>query len=525
MPFMMFQKKKRPSGRKITSDSRPVTKSRTQDWSSEKFFDWSMQILYASPMNPTDWQKFIGRVSSMSKTLLPSFVFLCLLVSVIHASSKDKPISVELTPNWNRSRIEMLLSEIPNRKYQAISFLSRVAGTDFKSDRIVSVEIKNADGNWFAARRASPFVFIVPDEITSMRIIVEIPAPEDVFRRPFVSWMDGGNGAFVLADLVPIEFEGAVSVRLPGRDSHQIFPNIESGFVGIFGTARGGTRRNGIAIRRVGDWKISDDEIETVVKEVVADYSQRFGGLEGGEIELVLIRASEAPGKWTARTVGSTIIISSSGMPFETQEMQRLHEQMRHELFHLWIPNSLELKGDYATFYEGFALYQSLKSGVATGRIRFVDFLSTLSAALRISEKIDSRPAIGDQWRDDRESLYAAGIVSAFATDVSLISASGGRRSSDSFIREFITRYKGSREDARIVIREYFSRNADLNRIGIGDDLMLRRDSISDILLKAGLRRDGGSLDVVSNPSSGQKRVLKVLGYNAKAKLIQMPIR
>lgn len=476
-------------------------------------------------MNPTDGQKFIGRVSSMSKTLLTSFIFAYLLVSGVHAYSNKKSISVDLIPDWQGARVELILSDIPDNDLKAISFPSRIAGFDLKSDRIISVELRSGDGGWLTARRASPFVFIVPDGITHLRISIDVSAPEDPFARPFVSWMDGGNGLFILADLVPIELEGPVSVKSPYAVSHASYPNIESAVISLLGREAPRARRDGISIARIGDWNVANEEIFAVLDEIVSDYSRRFGNLKNREIDVVLIRAVGVPGRWSARTVGSSVILSSSGMPFQSQEVQRLHEQMRHELFHLWIPNSLELKGDYATFYEGFALYQSLKSGVAIGRIRFVDFLSTLSAAIRISERVDLRIADGGQWRDDRESLYAAGLVSAFATDVSLITTSGGRQSSDSFIREFLVNNQGLRAESQKAIRDHFAKHSVLQTIGVGDDLMIRRDSLASILSKAGLQRSEGSLAVISDPSGSQKKVLELLGYNARARLVQMPTR
>ena len=47
------------------------------------------------------------------------------------------------------------------------------------------------------------------------------------------------------------------------------------------------------------------------------------------------------------------------------------------------IPNDVNLSGNYDWFYEGFALYQSLKLAVGLNRIRFEDFLDTLHSVRR----------------------------------------------------------------------------------------------------------------------------------------------
>ena len=52
---------------------------------------------------------------------------------------------------------------------------------------------------------------------------------------------------------------------------------------------------------------------------------------------------------------------------------------MSHELFHLWVPNSLQLAGDYDWFFEGFTLYQALRTDLRLGLISFNDYLETIA--------------------------------------------------------------------------------------------------------------------------------------------------
>jgi predicted metalloprotease with PDZ domain len=130
-------------------------------------------------------------------------------------------------------------------------------------------------------------------------------------------------------------------------------------------------------------WLFSDEEAERMVSEVYKEYTKLFrqDPLSGARISLAKFPRDVKPGDWEAETRANNVTIISSDMPFKTQSLQRLHEQLRHELFHLWIPNGVNLTGNYDWFYEGFALYQSLKLAVALNRIRFEDFLDTLSRA------------------------------------------------------------------------------------------------------------------------------------------------
>ena len=53
------------------------------------------------------------------------------------------------------------------------------------------------------------------------------------------------------------------------------------------------------------------------------------------------------------------------------QRLNRLGILLSHELFHLWVPNSLSLDGDYDWFFEGFTLYLALLTDVRLGLISF----------------------------------------------------------------------------------------------------------------------------------------------------------
>lgn len=79
----------------------------------------------------------------------------------------------------------------------------------------------------------------------------------------------------------------------------------------------------------------------------------------------------ESAVQWKAETRGATVLIASSEVTFKDRSYRRTHEQMRHEIFHLWFHNAVNLTGDCAWFHEGSALYESLKLGILTGQITF----------------------------------------------------------------------------------------------------------------------------------------------------------
>ena len=117
---------------------------------------------------------------------------------------------------------------------------------------------------------------------------------------------------------------------------------------------------------------------------------------------------------------------------FESQLRQKFQEQLRHELFHLWMPNNLALDGNYSWFYEGFAQYSALKIGVELNQISFGDFLNTLeqsyNLANRRTQPISLIEASKNRWLGENSSVYAKGLAIAFLFDVALLKQSSGRR-------------------------------------------------------------------------------------------------
>ena len=211
-------------------------------------------------------------------------------------------------------------------------------------------------------------------------------------------------------------------------------------------------------------------------------------------------------------------------MNFKTKSLQRLHEQLRHEIFHFWLPNGVNLAGNYDWFYEGFALYASLKLAVAMNRIRFEDFLDTLARAHSIdslqSQRVSLIEASKNRWNGANTQVYARGMLVAFLADIALLQKSKGKNSLAEILREiyqkhgFVTpRVEGNtailnifenRAELRAVIEKYVKGAAniawqtDLEAIGIES---ATENFTTKLKVKAGL-------------SGRQKDLLDELGYN-----------
>jgi len=270
-----------------------------------------------------------------------------------------------------------------------------------------------------------------------------------------------------------------------------------------------------------GDWKFSDEQAAGFVNEIYAKYTRLFGSSPPNKnyVYILPFPTAVSPGNWEADTRGGTVTILSSDMPFQTQSVQRLHEQLRHEIFHLWMPNAVRLKGNYDWFYEGFALYESLKLGVELNRLRFDDMLDTLGRAMTFDAAFtDSRSLIAasnSRVPGEDTRLYARGMLIAFLTDLKMIARSHGKQDVADLLHSIFERYKDAKNE---------SEGNEAVLAAIGDNEIRRYVEtggpiIWDVALKsAGIEKvtekGSVSLKATLKPNGSQKKFLDKLGYN-----------
>jgi predicted metalloprotease with PDZ domain len=278
-------------------------------------------------------------------------------------------------------------------------------------------------------------------------------------------------------------------------------------------------------------WLFSDEEAERMVSEVYKEYTKLFrqDPLSGARISLAKFPRDVKPGDWEAETRGNNVTIISSDMPFKTQSLQRLHEQLRHELFHLWIPNGVNLTGNYDWFYEGFALYQSLKLAVALNRIRFEDFLDTLSRAHTIdnaqSQRISLIQASTNRFGGSNTQVYARGMLVAFLTDLTMLERSKGKRSVEDLLKDLYVKHRKPTEptDGNRAVTEMLKTRADAGSIVEKYIAGAQKIDWTNELGAVGIEdSDPGpltSLRVKEKLNGGQKAILDKLGYNNWRKL------
>jgi predicted metalloprotease with PDZ domain len=229
---------------------------------------------------------------------------------------------------------------------------------------------------------------------------------------------------------------------------------------------------------------------------------------------------------------GANITIFSAEMPFKTQSVQRLHEQLRHEIFHLWMPNNLNLSGNYDWFYEGFALYQSLRTGVAVNRLRFEDFLDTLARAHSIdtlqTQRVSLVEASKNRWNGANTQIYARGMLVAFLCDIAVLDKSKGKNSLSDILRQIYQKhsYPNARSEGNTAVLSVLRERAELRPIVEkyvdGTENIVWKTDLGAVGIESAEENFQTKLKVTAKPNGRQKDLLNELGYNNWRKLSEI---
>lgn len=453
-------------------------------------------------------------MSKACRSILVYFTGL-LLFLLAFGAVRAQDIEVTVRPDSDRSLVHIQWRERPMRDERSpLTFLSSYAGIGLPNERIVNVR---RDRDWWSYD-------------------VDLTPPKARTAGAHISWLTTEGGILMLGDLLPQPTSGrSVHIMLNRGDDLEYevmaFANAANAvlILGknwkqeqiVTGTAMLGTQL-------LGQWQFGDADFGSLAAEIFGHQAGTFGSLPAGkhyQIALAKLPAV-ANGVWEGDTRGTNVTIVSSDMPFKSQSLQRLHEQLRHEMFHLWIPEGVNLTGNYDWFYEGFALYQSLKLGVAVNRLRFDDYLDSLSQAYAIDQRLWGKLSLTDssktRWSGDNNSIiYARGMLVAFLCDLAMLKASKGKRSTDDIVREVYQKHSGKAapQDGTAAVMAIMKQRPEL--APIVDHYVTGKEKLdwTPFLNAAGLDSSGRVLTVTAKPNGRQKKLLDKLGYNNWRKL------
>jgi hypothetical protein len=448
---------------------------------------------------------------------------------------KRLPQAVEIIGRFSDSGIK--------KRGRNLSFLLDYAGVQGLGGRISEVKLFGSDGHIVASRRMIDGEYVASDDYSAFSYKASAE-PTKTSALAHVSWISDDSGILMFGDLFPqFSSESKVSAKVQFDLPTGWEVQSSEAFSGrnVFETNDiehavffvGADWRNHLvegipaSVAITGEREFSDDEAAQSVREIYLEYRKIFGGDPAAKMQIAVAPLSEnsQTGQWYAETRGTTVTIVSADLPFKMQSMQRLHEQLRHEIFHLWVPSGVDLKGNYDWFYEGFALYESLKTGVRLNRIRFDDFLDTLSRAHRYDGAIPPRESLVEasknRWSSGNDRVYARGMLVAFLCDMAMLQRSKGKRSVENLFRDLYTvgRSQSALNDANAVVLKLLNSNREL--VTIVNKYVSGTQPIdwANELGTAGIVSGASGLAIAAKPNGSQRALLDKLGYNNWRKL------
>lgn len=430
-----------------------------------------------------------------------------------------------------------------------ISFLQNIADVADIGRRIENFQAFSKNGNRIEVKKMATGEFQTVEIPNSWRYEVKTEISAKLTDSAHISWLSTDLGVLMLEDLLPqfnkptsakISFELPNDWRITGSETsigEKIYnvKNIEKAIFLIGKIFREKTVRldkNLLNFAFSGEWKFTDDEALEMANSILSEHKSIFKEIPNQKIQIILLpfpQENTNPDRWRAETRGSTVTIISGSLPFKSQAIQRLHEQLRHEIFHLWIPNSLALSGNYDWFYEGFTIYYALRTGVELNQIRFDDFLNTLSQARQLEQfwSEGNSPSLVEasqkRWGSSGNFIYAKGLATAFLCDTILLRESKGKRSLKDIFRQVYQKYRvpNQIQDGNTAILQILKSFPELNFIVHNYIEGKAKIEWQNNLTASGLELNGNQIQVIRNPNGQQKDLLDKLGYNQWRKILQ----
>lgn len=410
----------------------------------------------------------------MSKPILCRFshsfasvVSVIVLTLWLASSATGQPLSVSIQVIPGRAIVEGTCAPETTWSFRdsyagIVGLSSRVEALKLFSSNQEVVVRKVAQGQFSSATPASRFSYQM-----------NIRPPVGIFDSAKVSWVNDERGLLMLRDLLPAFGNGgemsrgqpALRVRLdlptgwraysserqPGSAEFET-DDFDSTVIVVGQNLRATTAAN-LTFITDGQWAFTDGEAVELAARVLKTYRGVFGSMANAKatVGLLPFPPSAPPDKWAAETRGSTVTLLMGKTPSKTGALAQLSTPLTHELFHLWVPNGLNLDGDYDWFYEGFTVYQAARTAVQLDLLTFPEFLTAIGRAYdgylsgADRDRWSLIEASRRRWSVGQPSVYSKSMIIAFLCDLKLRMQSRNKRSLDDVYRKLFSDY-GARQ-------------------------------------------------------------------------------
>ena len=370
-------------------------------------------------------------------------------------------ISLTLLPESQTIRISGELA-VPSTRW---FFRDNYAGLTGLSARIHNLALTDATGGIVKLTTTAVGEFRSEIPATKFAYDVDATPPAIPENAVFASWLYDKTGLLLLGDLLPLSARAnetnspglELSVTLPAGWSvvsseenwspgqYHVIDVVDAVFAVGSGLREGSTHSEGINTRVgiSGAWSFADNDLFALVTNILSEHAKTLDPAVVGHAAVILLPfpVAQPPQRWSSETRGHSVVLLSGRQSSRAAGLAQLGVSLTHELMHLWIPNALKLAGNYDWFYEGFTLYQALRTGMELGIFNFQDYLNAMAKAFdayqaEASRDVSALVSLGEKrWQGSDKLLYNKGMLVAFLYDLNLRVASGGKQSLDSAYR------------------------------------------------------------------------------------------
>jgi predicted metalloprotease with PDZ domain len=374
---------------------------------------------------------------SFSSTLVRSIHTAILLVlsgGFVSTAGQTTPhLTITVVPP-NEIQVEIRTSSPTNRW----SFRNAIAGTIGLGERIENFEALGSSGRDLKVRKLASGEFSADENgvIVKYKIRISVASTSAVAH---VTSLNNAFGLLMLRDLLPQELRDLqLDLKVPERwqvhssidqaadkSYHVNDPHSSVFMIGADLHLRGKRVADvDLQLISIGPMPLSEQKTFQSAAKILEAYVRLTRHKLQSRISIALapLVGHVGSSRWKAETQGSTVVLFVDPRAPVINWQGQMGIIFTHELMHLWVPNSLRLKGDYDWFFEGFTLYTALVTALRQKLITFQEYLATIARVydsyLSYPDNFSLIDASERRWTGNGAAVYDKGMLVAFLYDL-----------------------------------------------------------------------------------------------------------
>lgn len=409
------------------------------------------------------------------RVLLGIAIIIFARVAMTNGQTLEAKISVALHPGTIH-----IQARFP-AETRTVSFINAYGSMLGLAERIEKLQAFAESGQEIGVKQLAPGEYQLASQVRRLEYDVnlhQLPAPA---QRSHVSWLTVDHGLLMASDLLPWPVKGATSfsaaeIELDLPAGWKVASNTQTRSANIYYTdapetalffvgadLHEETRQAGaqhFSVVLSGAWPFLPKDALKIAKNILEAYARlsAFSLKRPALLMLAPFPDNAGPERWTAETRGGAIVLLLGRNASAKRILAQLAVVLAHEVFHLWVPGSLNLSGDYDWFFEGFTIYQALRMDLRLGLISFEEFMKTVGRVydsyLRVknSDDLSLIEASARRWTTSSSPVYDKAMLVAFLYDLRLRSASNCKGSLDDVYRQLFQRRTAGQADGNETI-------------------------------------------------------------------------